>query len=109
MRLGLGERDLIRTRVDLGEKIALLDHLAFLKRDFGQLAVDLRLDGHHRQRSHGAERGQRDRDVAFLDFGGADWHRARGLEPAGLRRLIAAAQHNPGDEPGDDQQDEKQP
>ena len=55
LRLGLSQRDLVGPRVDLGEEIALVDHLAFLEGDLDELPVDLRLDGDHRERGHRAE------------------------------------------------------
>ena len=64
MRLRLGERGLVGPRVDLGEEVALLDHLPFLEADLHQLARDLRLDGDGGERRHGAERVDRNRHVA---------------------------------------------
>ena len=49
------ERRLIRARIDLSEKVALLDHLAFLEANFGQLPVDLGLNRDRRERGHGSQ------------------------------------------------------
>ena len=43
LALRLLQRHLVGPRVDLRQEVALLDHLAFLEADLGQLAVDLRL------------------------------------------------------------------
>ena len=44
-RLGLIERGLIETRVDLRQHVALFDALAFLEKHFLQLAIDLGMNG----------------------------------------------------------------
>ena len=75
--LGLIERGLKRTRVDLGEKVVLVDDLAFLEPDFSQLAVDLGLDGDRRQGGHGSETGERFVDIADDGLGCADCLRLR--------------------------------
>ena len=64
LRLRQRQRRLIGTRVDLGEEVALLDHLPFLEADLHQPAGDLGLDGDRGERRHGAERVDRDRHVA---------------------------------------------
>ena len=71
-----------RPRVDLREEIALLDDLAFLEPDLGQLAADLRLHRHRIERCHRAQLVQDDADVAFVDGGGTD-RLGRGLGGSG--------------------------
>jgi hypothetical protein len=44
-----------RTRIDLGQKVSLLDQLAFLEPDLREMAIDLRLNGHGRERCDRAE------------------------------------------------------
>ena len=51
--LGFGQ--LKRARIDLRQKIALLDDLAFLEADFDELAIDLGPDRHGCDGRHGAE------------------------------------------------------
>ncbi len=94
--LGVVERDLIRTRVDLREQVALLDHLAFLEIDVLQDAAQLRQNGHARERRDGAERGQHDRHFALRrrrdmnrlrHVGHAAWTAAAG--PAAMRAARA--------------------
>ena len=66
------KRRLIRARIDLGEKVALLDHLAFLEADFGQLPVDLGLNRDRRERGHGSQARKRLFNVADSDLGRAN-------------------------------------
>ena len=80
--LGLFERHLVGARVDLGEKIALVDHLAFLEGDLHQITADLRFYRDHRERGDGAELAQRHRHVALLHRGHPDRHRSAGWEAA---------------------------
>ncbi len=78
-------QNLIRALIDLREKVALVDQLAFGEADGGELTVDLRLHGHRRQRRDGAERVDDDTDIAERDGAGADRLR-RGLQvPAAAR------------------------
>ena len=63
------ERRLMGTRIDLGEKVALMDNLAFLEADFGQLPADLGLDGNRRQRGHGSQAGERIVDIPHDGLG----------------------------------------
>ncbi len=65
-------QDLIRPRIDLRQEVAFLDQLAFGECDIGELAVDLGLHGHRRDRRHGAERVDDFADVAGPDRRGAD-------------------------------------
>ena len=58
------QRRLIGARIDLGQHIAGLDHLAFGEIDLHQHAAHLRAHGGGGQRRHGAQRVQRDVDVA---------------------------------------------
>ena len=65
-------QDLVGPRIDLRQEVALLDQLAFGEADFGELAVDLGLHGHGRERRDGAERIDDDADIAERDGRGAD-------------------------------------
>ena len=91
----LSQRDLIGPRIDMGEEVALVDHLAFLERDLDELAVDLRLDRDHGERRHRTQSAEDDRHVAFFHRRGADRHRPAGLEAPGCRRLWARAKNQP--------------
>jgi hypothetical protein len=62
----------VRPRIDLREKIALLHQLAFGETHFRQLAVDLGLHGHGRERCHRAELIEDDAHVAERRSRGAD-------------------------------------
>ena len=106
----LGQRDLIRARIDLGQEIALLDDLAFLERDLDQLAVDLRLDRDRRERRHRAERVQDDRHVGRFDRSRADRHRAGRIGAPGLRRrrTVGAPYEQP-HHPAGQQHEQQQP
>ncbi len=106
---GLLERDLVGTRIDLSEKIALVDDLAFLEGDFGQLAGDLGLDRHRRERGDRTEPAEHDRHIALADLGRADRHRARRLEAPGRGRLVTGAQHHPGHQSADNKEDKEEP
>ena len=55
LRKRLIEGGLVRARIDLGEKIAFLDHLALSERDLDDLAVDAAAHGHGVVGLHGAE------------------------------------------------------
>ena len=65
-------QDLIGPRIDLRQEVALLDQLTFGESDVGELAVDLGLHGHRRERRHGAERVDDFADIAGCDGRGAD-------------------------------------
>ena len=65
--LGLIEGGLERPRIDLDQRVAFLDELAFLKRDPVDLAVDAGADHDGVEALHGAEAGQVDRKIGFLD------------------------------------------
>src|SRR6266851_2274356 len=91
LRFGLLERHLIGSRIDLGEEVALLDHLALLEGDLGQIAVDLGFDRDRRERGDRPELAQRDRHVAFLHRNHPDRHRTAGARAAGFFRLYVGA------------------
>ena len=61
----LGLQELVGPRIDLRQKVALLDHLAFGEPDFRELTVDLRLHGDGGDRRDGAERVDDDADIAL--------------------------------------------
>ena len=65
-------QDLVRPRIDLRQEVALLDQLTFGEAHIGELAVDLGLHGHRRDRRHGAERVDDFADIAGCDSRGAD-------------------------------------
>ena len=73
--LGLVERRLERPRIDLDQRIAFLDELAFLEVDLVDLAVDPGADHHGVEALHGAEAGQVDRKVGLFDRGDLDGDR----------------------------------
>jgi hypothetical protein len=104
LALGLFERRLVGARVDLGQELTLLHHLAFLEPDAHQLAVDL---GHHRhgiEGCHGAERIEDHRHLAAGGGGDAD-----GLGRGGRRSLgrPVAPGMGPEDRAGDQREDEE--
>ena len=92
LTLRLSERRLIGPRVDLGEEVALLDHLAFGEAQFHQHPGDLGADCHRLERRDGAQRIEGDRHVAERDR--RDPHALR--RPLGRRRLHALARRRAG-------------
>ena len=104
---------LIGPRIDLREEVALFDHLAFREADL-QIARDLTLHRHGRDRRHGAERIDDDANVARRDGGGADrlWRCLRHGALRGGRRLgcilravgvvAAGREHSHNDQPEDE-------
>ena len=90
--LGLVERGLERPRIDLDQRIALLDELAFLEGDLVDLAVDAGANQDGVEALHGAEAGQIDREIGLLDRrdldrdGGSGW---RGLLGVGLGGMVS--------------------
>ena len=70
--LGLIERGLERPGIDLDQRVALLDQLAFLEGDPVDLAVDA--GAHHDgvEALNGAEPGQIDRKIGLLDRSDGD-------------------------------------
>ena len=58
--------------IDLHEKVALVDELAFLEADLHQLAIDLRLNRNGGERRHSSEAGYRLIDLVHCDLRGAD-------------------------------------
>ncbi len=73
--LVLREQDLVRTGIDLRQKVALLDDLALLERDLRELSADLGDDVHGCEGRHRAEAYDEDPYVALAD--GGDAHRLR--------------------------------
>jgi len=67
--LRLLQRNLVWPRIDLRQEVALLNHLAFLEPDLGQLAVDLGQHGHGVERGDGAELVQDYSNIALVDGG----------------------------------------
>ncbi len=107
---GLLQRGLVGPRIDLREEVALLDELAFLEADIGQLAIDLRPHRHGRERRHRAERVERDVDVAFGGGGRDDRHRRRGITARASCRLRGwPLVEPPCHRRGDRQQNEENP
>src|SRR5262249_32420111 len=89
--LGLIEHGLEGARIDLHQEVALIDDLAFGKSDLVDLAVDPRPYLYGVEALDGAEPGQIDREISFLDRRHADqdrispgWTFPRGL---GFRRF----------------------
>ena len=76
--LGLVERSLERPRIDLDQRVAFLDELAFLEGDLVDLAVDAGAHQHGIEALHGAEAGQIDREIGLLDRGDLDGNRLCG-------------------------------
>jgi hypothetical protein len=76
---------LIGARIDFGEQVAFLDHLAFLEIRAQQLPGDLRADRHVAPRCDRAERVERDADIAAGHLDDTDRHRWR------IRARCAAA------------------
>ena len=109
---GLLQSNLIGTRVDLDQKIALFDRLAFLERDLGDLAADLALHRNRGDRRDRAEPADHDRHGAALCAGRGDRHRRAGrTKPAsggyGCVRLQSPGQQDQGGDRTD--QDEPAP
>ena len=65
--LGLVERSLERPRIDLDQRVAFLDDLAFLEGDLVDLAVDAGANQDGVEALHRAEAGQIDREIGLLD------------------------------------------
>ncbi|CDX56032.1 hypothetical protein MPL1032_20362 [Mesorhizobium plurifarium] len=82
LTLPLMQRGRQRAVVDLGEEVALLDVLALGEADLGDLAADLRAQRHGRQRRHGSQRFEHDRDIGLR-------HRRDGNR---LREIAAATE-----------------
>ena len=75
--LGLIERRLERPRINLDQRIALLDELTFLEGDPVDLAIDAGADQDSIKALHGAKAGQIDREIGLLDGRGLDGHAGR--------------------------------
>ena len=88
--------DVVGPRIDQGQNVALLHHLAFLEVDLEELAGDLRLDVDRVQRRDRSERPDDDGDLTL--GGGRNPHRSRHVgEPVGLtgRRRTSALRNIP--------------
>ena len=79
----LGELRLVRTRIDLGQRVALFHHLAFLEIHLEQIAGHLRGDGDAAQRRDRAQRIERDVDVTVGDLRHTHGHWRAGCSTAG--------------------------
>src|SRR5664279_6210365 len=93
---GLLERGLKRSGVDLRQKVALLDHLAFVKADLHDLAVDSGPNQDSIIGLHLSDALKNDREIRALDrrYSDDDWRRAdrlAGLRLAGRRGLNGRA------------------
>ncbi len=88
--LGLIERCLERARVDLDQRIAFLDELAFPEVDLVDLAVDAGAHQHGIEALHGAEPGQIDRKIGLLDRGDLDRDRGAGRGLLGSLGVFSA-------------------
>ena len=84
--LGLLERYLVGPRVDLDERVAVLDLLALLEGDVLDLSADLALHRHRGERRHGAQANERNGHVARAGGGGHHRHRAALSETAASGR-----------------------
>ena len=96
--LGLIEGGLERPRIDLDQRVAFLDELAFLERDPVDLTVDAGADHDGVEALHGAEAGQIDRKIGLFDRGSP--HRdggtgRRALLGFSLRLMILALEALP--------------
>ena len=78
LSLRLRQSRLVETRVDLGEDIALFDHLAFDKIDLLEHARHLALDRGRIQSLNGSNAGKHDRLVALLHQRGDNRDRGYG-------------------------------
>ena len=72
--------------IDHHEEVALLDDLALLEFDVGDMAADLALDGDGGQRRHRAQLVEGHRDIALGHGGDPHLDRRRGRLGAGRRR-----------------------
>ena len=87
LALVLGLQKLVGPGVDLRQKIALLDHLSFGEPNLLELTVDLGLHGDGGDRRDGAERVDRDANIALSDGCSADRLRRGLLNAPAARRL----------------------
>ena len=88
---------LIGARIDLGQKIALVDELTLLEGDVLQLTADLGLDGHGGQRRHRAQGGQFDGDVPDAGRGHRDRRSPSRAAPLIFGLRLSAVVNDPGD------------
>lgn len=101
------ERRLKGPRIDLRQKIALVDELAFLEANLHQLAIDLRLDRNGGERRDRSEAYERLIHLTGGDFRGAD---RLDILRRPLLRGAARPKKTPGanpDDRGDDQEDNR--
>ncbi len=66
--IGLIQSRLIRPRINLDQRVILVDHLAFFEVNLHQLTVDAALHGYRVDRRYGAQSGVVNRDVPSLRF-----------------------------------------
>ena len=97
---GLLERGLKRSGVDLGQEIALLDHLAFVKADLHDLAVDTGAHENGVVRLDLSDALKNDREIRALDRRHGDDNRGGAsrltrLTLAGRRRGLSGRAPNP--------------
>ncbi len=79
---GLEQGVLVRTRIDLGQQVARLDHLPFFERNLDQFTANTTAHVNGVQRGHGAQRLVIQREIAFDRRRHAHRHRpARPAEP----------------------------
>jgi len=72
LAFGLCLRNLVRTIIDLRQKVSFVDELAFDKSDTDKLAADLGLHGDRSKRRYGAKCIDDDSDIAGAYRGGTD-------------------------------------
>jgi len=78
---------LVGARVDLGQHVALLDHLALLEADLDHFSVNPAADQHGVERLHRAETVEINREIALANLDDRDRYGRRRLA-GGLRRLL---------------------
>src|SRR6185295_4339672 len=76
--LHLCQLRLKRARIDLGQEVALMDHLSFAIVDTHELSIHAALGGNGVERCHGTQSIHVNSNVAFLGRGGGDCQGARG-------------------------------
>ena len=86
LALELGLLKLVRPRIDLRQKVALLDHSSFGEPDLGELTVNLGLHRNRCDRCDSAKRVDDDTDIARADGRGTNRLRRPALRGAPARR-----------------------
>src|SRR6185312_13536487 len=90
------DRSLEGARIDFGQHVPGLDHLAFFDVEFEQLPAHLRADGDGGKRRDRSQRVERNVDVAADDTRNANWHRASAKAAAagiGIRVRLDGPDH----------------